>query len=102
MSPKGIHVVVCPFPLIPLHALSRLFTIKALSSLFCSRSRTLANLPLPSQHTIANGRIVDADNAETQTGKHMAAEAVGKTYLWLAQQEPTGKSRRRDRDIDRR
>ncbi|CAK3987635.1 Hypothetical predicted protein [Lecanosticta acicola] len=40
-------------------------------------------------HTIANGRITDADNEETQTGKHMAAEAVGKTYLWLAEQEPT-------------
>ncbi|KAF2172887.1 hypothetical protein M409DRAFT_49400 [Zasmidium cellare ATCC 36951] len=39
-------------------------------------------------HTIANGRIVDADNDDTRTGKHMSADAVGKTYLWLAQQEP--------------
>lgn len=31
----------------------------------------------------------------------MAAEAVGKTYLWLAQQEPTGKSRRQGREIKR-
>lgn len=30
-------------------------------------------------HTIANGRITVADNEETKTGKHMAAEAVGKT-----------------------
>jgi hypothetical protein len=30
-------------------------------------------------HTIANGRITDADNEETQSGKHIAAEAVGKT-----------------------
>jgi short-subunit dehydrogenase len=34
-------------------------------------------------HAIANGRIIDKDNAETQSGKHIAAEAVGKTYLWL-------------------
>lgn len=40
-------------------------------------------------HTIANGRILDDDNEDTRTGKHIAAEAVGKTYLWLAQQEPT-------------
>jgi hypothetical protein len=40
-------------------------------------------------HTIANGRILDNDNEDTRNGKHIAAEAVGKTYLWLAQQEPT-------------
>lgn len=40
-------------------------------------------------HTIANGRITDADTEETRNGKHIAAEAVGKTYLWLANQEPT-------------
>jgi NADP-dependent 3-hydroxy acid dehydrogenase YdfG len=40
-------------------------------------------------HTIANGRITDADNEDTKSGKHIAAEAVGKTYLYLAQQEPT-------------
>jgi len=34
-------------------------------------------------HTIANGRIEDADNNETRSGKHIAAEAVGKTYFWL-------------------
>ncbi|KAK5175204.1 uncharacterized protein LTR77_000341 [Saxophila tyrrhenica] len=39
-------------------------------------------------HTIANGRITDADNEDTRTGKHMTADAVGKTYLWLSQQEP--------------
>jgi hypothetical protein len=39
-------------------------------------------------HTIANGRITDADTEETRTGKHMTAEAVGKTYLFLSQQEP--------------
>ena len=30
-------------------------------------------------HTIANGRITDDDNEDTRTGKHMTAEAVGKT-----------------------
>lgn len=30
-------------------------------------------------HAIANGRITDADNEDTKAGKHIAAEAVGKT-----------------------
>lgn len=41
-------------------------------------------------HAVANGRIVDDEgSAEVGAGKQMAAEAVGKTYLWLSQQEPT-------------
>ncbi|KAI5369332.1 Putative short-chain dehydrogenase/reductase SDR, NAD(P)-binding domain superfamily [Septoria linicola] len=40
-------------------------------------------------HAIANGRIIDADSEETQAGKHIAAEAVGQTYLFLHQQHPT-------------
>lgn len=40
-------------------------------------------------HAIANGGIRDEDSEETKTGKRMTAEAVGKTYLFLAQQEPT-------------
>lgn len=41
-------------------------------------------------HAIGNGRIVDdSGSAETEAGKQIAAEAVGKTYLWLSQQEPT-------------
>ncbi|KAH9825769.1 NAD(P)-binding protein [Teratosphaeria destructans] len=40
-------------------------------------------------HAIANGRITDADNEDTRRGKHIAAEAVGKTYLWLHEQHPT-------------
>lgn len=40
-------------------------------------------------HTIANGGIRDEDSEETRTGVRMSAEAVGKTYLWLARQEPT-------------
>ena len=34
-------------------------------------------------HAIANGRIADVDNEDTKAGKTIAAEAVGKTYLWL-------------------
>ena len=40
-------------------------------------------------HAIANGRITDADDDETKSGKHIAAEAVGQTYLWLHSQHPT-------------
>jgi len=37
---------------------------------------------------IANGGITDEDNEDTRNGKKMSAEAVGKTYLYLSQQEP--------------
>ncbi|KAL8820319.1 MAG: hypothetical protein Q9191_007540 [Dirinaria sp. TL-2023a] len=40
-------------------------------------------------HTIANGGIKDEDTEAQRSGKTMSAEAVGKTYLWLSQQEPT-------------
>lgn len=61
-------------------------------------------------HAIANGRIsgkcefirthnmrqlltsdidAPADTQEIQTGKHIAAEAVGQTYLYLHNQHPT-------------
>lgn len=39
-------------------------------------------------HTIANGGIRDEDGEEQKIGKKMSAEAVGKTYLFLHQQEP--------------
>lgn len=39
-------------------------------------------------HTIANGAIVDANGDDQRFGKKMSADAVGKTYLWLHQQEP--------------
>lgn len=39
-------------------------------------------------HAIGNGRIVDEDNEDTRSGKSISAEAVGKLYLQLAQQEP--------------
>ena len=37
-------------------------------------------------HAIANGAITDEDKEKIQTGKSMAAEEVGRTYLWLSQQ----------------
>ncbi|KAK4963967.1 hypothetical protein LTR28_004213 [Elasticomyces elasticus] len=40
-------------------------------------------------HTIANGGIRDEQSEEVARGVRMSAEAVGKTYLFLAQQEPT-------------
>jgi len=39
-------------------------------------------------HTIANGAIEDKDGEDQRIGKKMSADAVGKTYLWLSQQEP--------------
>lgn len=39
-------------------------------------------------HTIANGGIQDADGEDQKIGKKMSADAVGKTYLFLHQQEP--------------
>ncbi|KUJ19974.1 NAD(P)-binding protein [Mollisia scopiformis] len=39
-------------------------------------------------HTIANGAIEDKDGEDQKIGKKMSADAVGKTYLWLSQQEP--------------
>ena len=39
-------------------------------------------------HTIANGGIEDKQGEDQRIGKKMSADAVGKTYLWLSQQEP--------------
>lgn len=39
-------------------------------------------------HAIGNGKIVDEDSEETRNGKAISAEAVGRTYLWLHEQEP--------------
>ncbi|CZT46365.1 related to oxidoreductase, short chain dehydrogenase/reductase family [Rhynchosporium secalis] len=39
-------------------------------------------------HTIANGAIEDKNGEDQRIGKKMSADAVGKTYLWLSQQEP--------------
>ena len=40
-------------------------------------------------HTIMNGAIKDDDGEESVKGKYMSADAVGKEYLHLIQQEPT-------------
>ncbi|PMD23494.1 hypothetical protein NA56DRAFT_623321 [Hyaloscypha hepaticicola] len=39
-------------------------------------------------HTIANGAIEDKDGEGQKFGKKMSADTVGKTYLWLLEQEP--------------
>lgn len=39
-------------------------------------------------HAIANGAIEDKQGEDQRIGKKMSADAVGKTYLWLSQQEP--------------
>jgi len=39
-------------------------------------------------HIIANGGIADEDTNDQKIGKKMSADAVGKTYLWLSEQEP--------------
>lgn len=39
-------------------------------------------------HTIANGSIEDKNGEDQRIGKKMSADAVGKTYLWLSQQQP--------------
>lgn len=39
-------------------------------------------------HTIANGAIEDKKGEDQKVGLKMSAEAVGKTYLWLSEQEP--------------
>ncbi|CZR59240.1 uncharacterized protein PAC_09132 [Phialocephala subalpina] len=39
-------------------------------------------------HTIANGAIEDKKGEDQRIGKKMSADAVGKTYLWLSEQEP--------------
>jgi len=39
-------------------------------------------------HSIANGSIEDKQGEDQRVGKKMSADAVGKTYLWLSQQEP--------------
>ena len=39
-------------------------------------------------HVIANGGITDEDNEDVKVGKKIKAESVGKTYLWLINQDP--------------
>lgn len=39
-------------------------------------------------HTIANGAIADEHGDDQRGGKKMSADSVGKTYLWLHEQDP--------------
>ena len=39
-------------------------------------------------HAVANGRIVDSSGEDVQKGLSMSADAVGKEYLHLMNQEP--------------
>lgn len=52
-------------------------------------AREMSSKGIHVAHAIANGRISDADSEETKSGKHISAEAVGQTYLFLANQHPT-------------
>lgn len=40
-------------------------------------------------HVIGNGSIEDKNGEDQKTGKKISAEAVGKTYLWLTEQDPS-------------
>jgi NAD(P)-dependent dehydrogenase (short-subunit alcohol dehydrogenase family) len=54
-----------------------------------SMARELSEKGLHVVHTIANGKIVaDAGSEEVKSGKAMSAEATGRVYLQLTQQEP--------------
>lgn len=39
-------------------------------------------------HTIVNGSVVDEEGEATRSGKKISAEALGRNYLWLSEQEP--------------
>jgi NAD(P)-dependent dehydrogenase (short-subunit alcohol dehydrogenase family) len=54
-----------------------------------SMARELSEKGLHVAHTIANGKIVaDGESEEVKVGKAMSAEAAGRVYLQLVQQEP--------------
>ena len=61
----------------------------AVRSLAQAVAKEYSPLGVHGAHVIANGAIKDEDNEATQQGKSMSADAVGKTYLWLAEQDPT-------------
>ena len=60
----------------------------AVRSLAQAIAKEYSPLGIHGVHVIANGAIRDEDTAETRSGKTMSADGVGKTYLWLAEQEP--------------
>ena len=61
----------------------------AVRSLAQAVAKEYSPLGVHGVHVVANGAIRDEDTKDTQLGKAMSADAVGKTYLWLAEQEPT-------------
>ncbi|KAL9639920.1 MAG: hypothetical protein Q9164_000623 [Protoblastenia rupestris] len=61
----------------------------AVRSLAQAVAKEYSPLGIQGVHVIANGGIKDEDSEATRSGKMMSADAVGKTYLWLAEQEPT-------------
>ncbi len=52
-----------------------------------SLAREMSNKGVHVAHVIANGGITDDDGEDQKVGKKMSADSVGKTYLWLAQQD---------------
>ena len=61
----------------------------AVRSLAQAVAKEFSPLGVHGVHVIANGAIKDENSEATHSGKSMSADAVGKTYLWLAEQEPT-------------
>ncbi|KAG8528532.1 uncharacterized protein KY384_007450 [Bacidia gigantensis] len=61
----------------------------AVRSLAQAVAKEYSPLGVHGAHVVANGAIKDEDNEGTQQGKSMSSDAVGKTYLWLAEQQPT-------------
>ena len=61
----------------------------AVRSLAQAIAKEYSPLGIHGAHVIANGGIKDEDTEDTRSGKAMSADAVGKTYLWLAEQDPS-------------
>lgn len=61
----------------------------AVRSLAQAVAKEYSPLGIHGAHIIANGSIRDENSDATKAGTVMSAEAVGKTYLWLAEQDPT-------------
>lgn len=61
----------------------------AVRSLAQAVAKEYSPLGIQAVHVIANGSIKNEESQDTRSGKTMSADAVGKTYLWLSEQEPT-------------
>ena len=62
----------------------------AVRSLAQAVAKEYSPLGVHGVHVVANGAIkdIDGEGEDAKQGKTMSADAVGKTYLWLAEQEP--------------